>query len=342
LLGDLLYLVGDTRAVGVADDDEEDTGISSNSRVLLTIRAHVGDEPANKVLAALYIARSDTSIAVRQGALQVWKSVVSNSPKTLKEVIPQLLLQLVDKLSSESADLRLIASKALGDVVVKLGEYVLPIVVPHLQKGLEDGDQNKRVGVCMGLGEILGIAPRTQIESMLEYIVPTLQTALCDSTEEVRKLGATAFQTMFRNIGSGAINDVVSSLLEQVEAEIEDLESTEENDEDSQSLALLGLRELVSCRPRELLEFLLPVMLESPMSISSSRILGFVVSASGSQLNYQLSVIIPDIIPELADSVNEEDPSRHEAIKACAANIMAAVTTSGVNYLIDGNYIIVC
>ena len=77
LLGDLLYLVGDTRAVGIGEDEGDDYS-GGNSRVLTTIRAHMGDVHANSVLASLYMARSDTSIGVRQGAMQVWKSIVPN------------------------------------------------------------------------------------------------------------------------------------------------------------------------------------------------------------------------------------------------------------------------
>lgn len=136
LLGDLLYLVGDTKAIGVADDEGEDAGQSGSSRAAVTIRAHIGDANTNSVLASLYISRSDTSIGVRQGALQVWKSIVSNSPRTLREIMPALLLQLIDKLSCSSAEMRTIAGKALGDIVTKMGDHVLPVVVPHLQREL--------------------------------------------------------------------------------------------------------------------------------------------------------------------------------------------------------------
>lgn len=333
LIGELLYLIGDTHALGVTDAEEDDAGLSSNSRVMSTIRAHIGDEPTNQCLAALYIARSDTSNAVRQRALQVWKSIVSNSPKTLKDVMSQLLSQVVDKLSGGSADMRGIASKALGDVCVKMGDFVLPIVVPRLQQGLQEGGIDKRLGVCMGLNEILSSSTKTQISGYLGCIIPALQTALCDISAEVRKLGSLSFQTMLRNVGPSAIEDVVPSLLEQVEDESDD--SSLEN-----NLAILGLRELVACRPRELMEYLLPELMAVPISAASAKTLGFIASAAGSQLNYQIGTIVSEIIPELSDT-ETEDPARHESIKDCAAKLMGAILSSGVNYLIDelGGYI---
>ena len=75
LLGDLLYMVGDTKAVGMADgeDDNEDlgTGVSGSSRAAINIRAHCGERAANAMFASLYIIRSDVASNVRQAALQV-------------------------------------------------------------------------------------------------------------------------------------------------------------------------------------------------------------------------------------------------------------------------------
>ena len=150
LLGDLLYLVGDTRAVGLTEGEGDDSGFSISSRAAVVIRAHIGDEHMNMVLSALYISRSDTSIGVRQGALQVWKSIVTNSPRTLKEIMSSLLPSIVAKLSGENSEIRIVAGKALGDIVVKMAEVVLPIVIPLLQMGLEEGDQVKREGICLG------------------------------------------------------------------------------------------------------------------------------------------------------------------------------------------------
>jgi hypothetical protein len=50
-------------------DEGEDSG--SSQRASQAIEAALGTEKRNGVLAALYLARSDTSSVVRQGALQV-------------------------------------------------------------------------------------------------------------------------------------------------------------------------------------------------------------------------------------------------------------------------------
>eukprot|EP01035_Chromulina_nebulosa_P026853 gene26853-35217_t len=107
LLGELLYLVGDTKAVGLADENDEGdnvTGAGGVARVSAAIRSHIGDASTDQVLACLYIARSDVAIAVRQNALQIWKAIVTNTPRTLVEIMKVLLTLLIEKLSDGGED----------------------------------------------------------------------------------------------------------------------------------------------------------------------------------------------------------------------------------------------
>jgi dolichyl-phosphate-mannose--protein O-mannosyl transferase len=54
--------------------------------------------------------------------------VVSNTPKTLVEIIPVLMEQLIDKLSAESSELRMVAGKSLGELVRYEDEYLYAYV----------------------------------------------------------------------------------------------------------------------------------------------------------------------------------------------------------------------
>jgi hypothetical protein len=84
------------------------------------LRSRLGEQTTNSVLASIYISRSDLTSAVRHAALQVWKSVVSNTPRTLLEVMGQLIQQCIEQLSSTIEDLRTVAGRALGEIVKKL------------------------------------------------------------------------------------------------------------------------------------------------------------------------------------------------------------------------------
>jgi hypothetical protein len=48
---------------------------------------------------------------------QVWKSVVSNTPRVLREVLPTLIELIIASLASGNLDKRTVAGRALGDVV---------------------------------------------------------------------------------------------------------------------------------------------------------------------------------------------------------------------------------
>ena len=363
LLGDLLYLVGDTKAVGMADGEEEDedlAGVSTGNRVTATLRANIGETNANEVLAALYIVRSDVSMSVRQSALQVWKSVVSNTPRTLVEIIPALIEQLIAKLSSESAELRVVAGKSLGELVRKMGDRVLPVVVPHLRQQLRvssnmEGGDALRQGVCLGLTEILASASKRQVEDYLDSLMPALQQALCDKSEAVRSQAAKAFQTLFKNIGPRAVDGIVPALLARMgfmvdeddddddddeendasDAELDDEDDDEEEDggsdedlddgeEGSLALALLGLQGVVQLRPRDLLEYLLDpsYLLRHPMDLPAAKILAGIVQVSGAQLNYHFSTLLPALCVELHSAA--------ESVEKLEASVNAFMSGEGI------------
>lgn len=75
---------------------------------------------------------------------------MSNTPRTLREILPTMFGLLLGFLASNSHDKQQIAAKTLGDLVRKLGERVLPEIMPILEKGLDSTDADQRQGVCIG------------------------------------------------------------------------------------------------------------------------------------------------------------------------------------------------
>lgn len=53
-----------------------------------------------QILARVYMARSDVGFGVRTAALHVWKSIVTNTPRTLGEVMPPLMTLLIQSLAA--------------------------------------------------------------------------------------------------------------------------------------------------------------------------------------------------------------------------------------------------
>jgi len=54
----------------------------------------------------------------------------------------------------------------LGDLVRKLGERVLPEIIPILEKGLDSPDSDQRQGVCIGLSEIMTACSRDYVNNL--------------------------------------------------------------------------------------------------------------------------------------------------------------------------------
>lgn len=135
----------------------------------------LGAERRNRVLAGLYMGRSDVALMVRQAALHVWKVVVTNTPRTLREILPTLFTLLLGCLASTSFDKRQVAARTLGDLVRKLGERVLPDIIPILEKGLESEQADQRQGVCIGLSEIMASTSRDMVLTFVDSLVPTVR-----------------------------------------------------------------------------------------------------------------------------------------------------------------------
>ena len=215
MLGDLLYKIsgvsGKMTTASASDDDN--FGTEQGQKIISDM---LGTDRRNRVLAGLYMGRSDVALMVRQSALHVWKVIVTNTPKTLREILPTLFNLLLGCLASANYDKRQVAARTLGDLVRKLGERVLPEIIPILEAGLDSDDPDKRQGVCVGLSEIMISTSRDMVLSFVDSLVPTVRKALCDSDPAVREAAAKTFDSLHNTVGTRALDDILPSMLDQV------------------------------------------------------------------------------------------------------------------------------
>ena len=112
---DLLSCIGGSKISKNNGDTQDD--IRQAERAQAQIVLVLGPEIRKRVLSSLYLRRSDTTAVVRQSAVQVWKPVVSVIPRTLKDILDNLVGQIITALASGQPDHTLVAGRCLGDIV---------------------------------------------------------------------------------------------------------------------------------------------------------------------------------------------------------------------------------
>jgi len=327
LLGDLLSMLGGTKVVKGNADTQDD--IRQAERAQAQIALVLGNETRKRVLSSLYLARSDTAAVVRQAAVQVWKTVVSVTPRTLREILSELVDQIVVSLASGDPERTQVAGRCLGDIVQKLGDQVLPEVIPVLRDSLYRGDEHTRQGVCVGLAEVIASSSKEQIIKFLNILVKVVQDALCDEDDQVRKMATQCFQSLFQVVGTRTLDEVVPALLVSMESE----------DDVTKTRALNGVTGILSVRSRELLPYIIPRVLKAPLTISHADALASISAATSQTIHMHFNSIIPTLIMELSSfygaSLDEEEKLREEAARSCSRAVCRNVDTVGVNWLIS-------
>ncbi|KAF3642464.1 putative translational activator GCN1 isoform 2 [Capsicum annuum] len=318
LLGDLLFKVAGTSGKAHLEGGSDDEGASTEAQGRAIIEV-LGRDKRNEILAALYMVRTDVSITVRQAALHVWKTIVANTPKTLKEIMPVLMSTLISSLASSSSERRQVAGRALGELVRKLGERVLPLIIPILSRGLKDSNPSRRQGVCIGLSEVMASAGRSQLLIYMDELIPTIRTALCDSIAEVRESAGLAFSTLYKNAGMQAIDEIVPTLLHALE------------DEETSDTALDGLKQILSVRTTAVLPHILPKLVHFPLSAFNAHALGALAEVAGPGLDSHLSTILPALL----NAMGYADMEVQSLAKKAAETVVSVIDEEGMESLLS-------
>uniref|UniRef100_A0A6Q2X9D2 TOG domain-containing protein n=1 Tax=Esox lucius TaxID=8010 RepID=A0A6Q2X9D2_ESOLU len=298
LLGDLLFHISGVSGKMTTETASEDDNFGTAQSNKAIIGA-LGGERRNRVLSGLYMGRSDTQLVVRQASLHVWKIVVSNTPRTLREILPTLFSLLLGFLASDCPDKRTIAARTLGDLVRKLGEKILPEIIPILEEGLRSDKSDERQGVCIGLSEIMKSTSRDAVLIFSESLVPTVRKALCDPLEEVREAAAKTFEQLHATIGLPKPPFTMSA---------------NKSDE---------------CF-RSVLPYLVPKLTAPPVN---TRVLAFLSAVAGDALTRHLGVILPALYSSLKDKLGTEEGQQELA--SCQAVILSVEDDVGQRIIIE-------
>eukprot|EP00943_MAST-04B_sp_MAST-4B-sp1_P000328 g328.t1 len=317
------------------DNSSDDDANSAYNREKITevdTEAHVGSSKAEKtlikglgearhsaVIASLYIVRADRSMVVRQAAIQVWKMVVYNTGRTMRIVLPALMDYVIQFLSSDDEDKRFTAGTALGDIVRKLGDRVLPRMVPILKDGLSADDEGQRQGVCRGLVELIAAAGRRNLQKYAEDLISAVKIALCDTSQEVRESAATAFNSLHKQVGQDVMNIIFPSLLRMLE--------------NGDEQALLGIKEVVAQKSGDLLPYLIPKLIKPvPLGKFQSTAIEAVATVSGSVLHNHVNVLLPAIIESVVHYGESNDSESKQMSQKALQGVVCSIEDVGVQW----------
>ncbi|EGB12354.1 hypothetical protein AURANDRAFT_52278 [Aureococcus anophagefferens] len=331
LIGELLCLVGDAKPVGVAVEELDDIDAAMGDEATgALIEEQIGAAGWRNTLSSLYIARLDAVAAVRQAAVEVWKTVVPNTPRALRDILPVLVARLdLDEGDDADAEKQRVASRALGDVVKKIGDRVVPELVPLLRESFAEGDEATRVGVCLGLAEVASATPQRQALGHLGLLAPVIEDALCGSsrsTPRVQAHAALAFHALYGQAGRDAVDAMLPGLLRRLDDDLDD------GDGSPAVRARQALRDVLRRRSRELLPLVVPALLKRPIGDLRCAALSAVADVAGGPLSPFVSSVARGVLAELAaipPGDGGENDARRGALLAAAADVAAAVAAAG-------------
>lgn len=311
LVGELLFKVSGI-AGKTSDLDEEETlaeaaVAEASKRALVEV---LGEEHRNRVLSALYLVRQDGVAMVRQASTQIWKALVHNTPRTVRELLPELFDQIIYLISGDEIEQQEIATRTTTEVCRKFGEKILAEIIPAIKHKASSPDARTRQGLCLVLSDIMESVSESQRENHEDDIVSMIRTSLVDDESNVRTAAAKAFDVLQEYLGAKAIDQTIPTLLEALRQPGR-----------ASGTAVHALKEVMSVRASTVFPVLIPTLTTIPMTIFNCHALSSLVTVAGHSLSKRLHVILGSLVKTL-----EEDPD--EDLKLALEETLHAIFKS--------------
>lgn len=299
LLGDLLFqITGLSKKTELDETDDVNAGAS--------LLEALGQDRRDRVLANLFVCRADTSGQVRLASIEVWKSLVANTPRTIKEILPTLTQIVVRRLASSDVEQREIAASTLGELVRRVGGNALEQLLPTLQANLGSSDADQKQGICIALRELIVSSTPEQLALHQITIVAVLRDTLVDLSPAVRSAAADAFDAYQEAIGNQAVNEILPHLLSLLPSRPD--------------AALAALRDIMQARANTIFPIVLPTLLHAPITVFNAQALASLATAAGAPLLRRLPHISNALVAQLIETPDE-------AIQQAFIDILLAVGT---------------
>ncbi|KAJ6493600.1 armadillo-type protein [Mycena vitilis] len=321
LVGELLFKVsGISGKVSDLDEDETAVEAATNETSRRALVEVLGVERRDRILAALYLVRQDGVGVVRQSSIQIWKVLVNNTPRTVREILPELVRQILYLISSDEFEQQETAGRTVGEICRKFGDRILGDIMTILRTNSTSADPRSREGVCLMLSEIMENSTDAQRDGHEDDIIIIVRTSLVDDESNVRSAAAKAFDNLQEHLGPKAIDQTIPTLLDALRQPGK-----------GSGTALKALQEVMSVRASTVFPVLIPTLTAIPMTLFNARALAALVTVAGGALSRRLTAIMSALVRVVEEDQDEElQAAVDEAIRALFASISDA---EGLNTL---------
>ncbi|CUM67010.1 uncharacterized protein PRCAT00004698001 [Priceomyces carsonii] len=318
LTGDLLFQVTGISGKNEIVDDHSEHSKEINKNLIEVL----GQDRRNHILSALFMCRSDVALIVRSAAVDIWKALVANTPRTVKEILPTLTTIIVRRLGSDDEVQRTIAAQTLGEMVRRVGANALSQLLPTLEKTLRGSDDGSKQGICIALVELI---KSTLQDGLIEYqdiFVRIIRDSLVSPSPTIREAAAFAFEALQDELGKVVIDNVIPPLLNMMTLE------------DSE-YALLGLKEVMSMKSDVIFPILIPALLSPPIDSFKANALSSLASVAGASIYRHLPLIINTLVDAIINAKSEPEEKQDEIRSALESVLLSIDSADGVNPLMQ-------
>ncbi|KAF8063638.1 armadillo-type protein [Lyophyllum atratum] len=288
LVGKLLFKVSGISGK-TSDLDEEEVAIEATTAETSrrALGAVLGAERRDRILSALYLVRQDGVVVVRQSSIQIWKALVHNTRRTVREILPELVNQILHLISGDEFEQQETAARTTTELSRKFGEKILNDIIPILTEKSTSLDARTREGICLMLSEI--------IEGHEDEIISIVRISLVGDEPNVRSVAAKAFDILQEHLGAKAIDQTIPPLLETLRQLGK-----------GSGTALEALCEVMSVRASTVFPVLIPALAALAVTLLNARALTALAAVAGNALSKRLTVILNSLVKTWEDEQGEE------------------------------------
>ena len=214
--------------------DAEKRGVS----ILGQLEEELGAENFTRVLAALYLGRSETDSNVRTEVTVAWSIAVANIRAGVVKAFPAMVPMLVKFASSDEPDAAELALSAIEYTCARLAENIERFIKGFAEQ-YKIGDKAHIVGALVCMTEVIPHASGADVMALGGDIIPCVLPSLQSEDKDIRTSAGILFERVSKKVGPKLIESVVEKQMES---------------------SLLGVLEVVKVRPAESLKIIFRIL----------------------------------------------------------------------------------